>query len=77
MKATEFDKKFDNGEDISGLLNLNNAKRINLNPKRINLEMPVWMLEKIDKEAGKLGVTRQSVIKIWLAERLEGKVAVV
>ncbi len=77
MKASEFDTKFDNGEDISDLLNLNNAKRINLNPKRINLEMPVWMLEKIDKEAGKLGVTRQSVIKVWLAERLEVKVAAV
>ena len=77
MKASEFDTKFDNGEDISDLLNLNNAKRINLNPKRINLEMPVWMLEKIDKEAGKLGVTRQSVIKVWLAERLEAKAAVI
>jgi hypothetical protein len=77
MKATEFDKKFDNGEDISGFLNLDNAKRINLNPKKNNLEMPVWMLEKIDKEAGKLGVTRQSVIKIWLAERLEAKAAVI
>lgn len=71
MKATEFDDKFDSGEDISELLDLNKAKRIKQSPKRINLDMPQWMLEKLDKEATRLGVTRQSVIKIWLAERLD------
>ena len=73
MKASEFDIRFDSGEDISGMLDLSKSKRIKQNPKRINLDMPQWMLEKLDKEASRLGVTRQSVIKIWLAERLDEK----
>ncbi|MBM2816497.1 MAG: hypothetical protein HW421_3259 [Ignavibacteria bacterium] len=71
MKANEFDNKFDTGEDITGMLDLNKAKRIKQSPKRINLDMPQWMIEKLDNEASRLGVTRQSVIKIWLAEKLE------
>lgn len=71
MKASEFDKKFDAGEDICGELDLKNAKRIKQIPKRINLDIPEWMLEKLDMEARRLGVTRQSIIKVWLAERLE------
>jgi hypothetical protein len=71
MKATEFDSKFDSGEDITDILDLSKAKRTKQNPKRINLDMPLWMIEKLDKEAERLGVTRQSVIKIWLAERLD------
>jgi len=71
MKAKEFDKKFDSGEDITGLLDMSKARRINQSPKRINLDMPLWMIEKLDREASRLGVTRQSVIKIWLAERLD------
>jgi len=71
MKATEFDDKFDSGEDISNMLDLSKSKRTKQNPKRINLDMPLWMIEKLDKEAERLGVTRQSVIKIWLAERLD------
>ena len=71
MKASEFDDKFDSGDDITGVLDLNKSKRINQNPKRVNLDMPVWMIEKLDREAERLGVTRQSVIKVWLAERLD------
>jgi len=71
MKATEFDNKFDSGEDITDMLDLSKAKRTKQNPRRINLDMPLWMIEKLDKEAERLGVTRQSVIKIWLAERLD------
>ena len=62
--------KFDSGEDISDLLDLSKSKRIKQNPKRINLDMPQWMIEKLDKEASRLGVTRQSIIKVWLAEKL-------
>jgi hypothetical protein len=75
MKANEFEKKFDSGEDISDILDLKKSKRINQNPKRINLDVPIWMLEKLDKEAERLGVTRQSIIKIWLAERLDEQIA--
>lgn len=71
MKATKFDKKFDEGEDITSYLDLEKAKRSNQIQKRVNVDFPIWMVEMLDKEAKRLGVTRQSIIKIWLAERLE------
>jgi hypothetical protein len=69
-KATSFDNKFDDGKSIIEHLDLSKARRPAEEQKRINMEMPVWMLAKLDREAKRLGVTRQSVIKIWLAERL-------
>ena len=71
MKANEFDKKFDSGADIIGSLDLSKAKRPMLDQKRVNVDFPLWMIESMDREANRLGVTRQSIIKIWLAERLE------
>ena len=71
MKARTFEKQFDDGVDITGSLDLSNAKRVLLAPKRVNVDFPAWMVESLDREANKLGVTRQSVIKVWLAERLE------
>lgn len=72
MKAKNFDKKFDgNKSDISGDLDLSTIKRPNQEQKRVNVDFPIWMIEFLDKEASRLGVTRQSIIKIWLAERLE------
>ena len=71
MKATEFDAKFDQGEDITEFLDLSQAKRPGLEQKRVNVDFPTWMIEALDREAKRLGVTRQSIIKVWLAERLE------
>jgi hypothetical protein len=71
MKANEFDKKFDSGTDIINTLDLSKAKRPMLDQKRVNVDFPLWMIESMDREANRLGVTRQSIIKIWLAERLE------
>ena len=72
MKANEFDKKFDdNGTEIISALVLSKAKRPMLDQKRVNVDFPLWMIESMDREANRLGVTRQSIIKIWLAERLE------
>ena len=72
MKANEFDKKFDdNGTEIISALVLSKAKRPMLDQKRVNVDFPIWMIESMDREANRLGVTRQSIIKIWLAERLE------
>ena len=70
MKATEFDVNFDQGEDISEFLDLFQAKRPGLEQKRVNVDFPTWMIEALDREAKRLGVTRQSIIKVWLAERL-------
>ena len=71
MKANEFDKKFDSGADIISSFDLSKAKRPMLDQKRVNVDFPLWMIESMDREANRLGVTRQSIIKIWLAERLE------
>ena len=71
MKAKTFDKKFDDGEDILNYLDLSKAERASQEQKRVNVDIPVWMLNSLDHEASRLGVTRQSIIKVWLAERLE------
>jgi len=71
MKAEEFDKLFDDGEDIAHLLDLSSARRPNLEQKRVNVDFPIWMVNQLDREAKHVGVTRQSIIKMWLAERLE------
>lgn len=71
MKAKEFDRRFDAGEDVSACLDTSKARRANLSPKRVNVDFPTWMVESLDREAGRLGVTRQSVIKVWIAERLK------
>jgi hypothetical protein len=74
MKATEFDKKFDEGvEDIVEDLDTSKATRPNEPSRRVNVDFPPWMVESLDREAKRLGVTRQSVIKVWIAERLERK----
>ena len=72
MKAEELDKRFDdNEEDLLEHLDLKTAKRPNQVQKRVNVDFPTWMIESLDREASRLGVTRQSIIKVWLAERLE------
>jgi hypothetical protein len=71
MKAKNFDKQFDECTDITASLDLSKAKRVLQEQKRVNVDFPAWMVESLDREAGKLGVTRQSIIKVWLAERLE------
>ncbi len=71
MKAKEFDKKFDEGQSVIEHLDLANARRPVLEQKRVNVDFPLWMIHSLDKEAKRLGVPRQSIIKIWIAERLE------
>jgi hypothetical protein len=71
MKAEEFDRKFDVGEDITSDLDLAGLHRPALEQRRVNVDFPSWMIESLDREARRLGVTRQSIIKVWIAERLE------
>lgn len=71
MKAKEIDKKFDEGESITKYLDISKAKRPEQEQKRVNVDFPLWMIHLLDKEARRLGVPRQSIIKIWVAERLE------
>ena len=72
MKAKDFDKKFyENKTDIIDDLDLSTLKRPNQQQKRVNVDFPVWVIDSLDKEAGRVGVSRQSIIKLWLVERLE------
>ncbi len=75
MKARDFDKKFERGEDLTSNLDMTKARRLNQEPKRVNVDFPTWMVESLDREANRLGVTRQSIIKVWIAEMLEQKVS--
>jgi hypothetical protein len=70
IETKSFDRKFEVGDDIIEYLDIDKAVRPRQEQKRVNVDFPVWMIQKLDKEARKLGVTRQSIIKIWLAERL-------
>ena len=70
MKAKKFDHKFDSGEKVMDQLDLSKARRVGGEAKRVNVDFPAWMVDSLDREARRLGVTRQSLIKLWLAERL-------
>ncbi len=71
MKAKKFDSDFDQGKDITDSLDLSKARRPKQQQKRVNVDFPTWMMEMLDREVGRWGVTRQSIIKVWLAARLE------
>jgi hypothetical protein len=71
MKAKTFDRRFDAREEIVDQLDLSKARRAGTDPKRVNVDFPAWMVDSLDREARRIGITRQSLIKLWLAERLE------
>ncbi len=70
MKAKTFDRKFNAGEKIVEHLDVSKARRVGTDAKRVNVDFPAWMVDSLDREARRLGVTRQSLIKLWLADRL-------
>lgn len=75
MKAKDLDKIFDDGElDINPYLDLSKAFRPGQELRRVNVDFPVWMIERMDQESSRLGVPRQSLIKVWIAERLEARI---
>jgi hypothetical protein len=71
MKATKFDSDFDSDQDVTGTLDLSKARRPLREQRRVDVDFPAWMIESLDREASRLGISRQSNVKIWLAERLE------
>ena len=71
MKARDFDEKFDSGADVSDDVDWAKARRPNLELKRVNVDFPAWVVEALDREARRLCVTRQALVKLWIAERLE------
>lgn len=75
MKASDFDRQFERGEDVTGALDLAAAVRPNQKVRRVNVDFPDWMVRELDKEAARLGVNRQAVIKTWIAARLDSRPA--
>ncbi len=71
MKARELDRKFDNGENILEYLELTQARRVEQKQKRVNVDFPIWMIHSLDKEAKRLGIPRQSLIKMLIAKHIE------
>ena len=71
ISAEELDERFDRGEDISEYLDWDSARRPGLEQRRVNVDFPVWMIESLDLEARRVGVTRQSVVKMWISERIK------
>lgn len=71
MKTSEFDRKFDAAGDISDAIDWSQARRPNDQPRRVNVDFPAWVVSSLDKQAQHLGVTRQSLIKLWIAEKLQ------
>ncbi len=80
ITAKKFDEKFDNGEDITEYLDFSTAirlkdiKKLKTETKKVNVDFPEWIIESLDQEAKKIGVTRQSIIKVWIAERLKAEI---
>lgn len=71
MKAADFDARFDAGEDVTGDLDLESATRPNRETRRVNVDFPAWMVRELDREAARIGVNRQAVIKTWIADKLD------
>jgi hypothetical protein len=71
MKAKEFDRKFDEGKDISKGIERTTLRRPGQEQRWVNVDLPDWMIRSLGNEAARVGVTRQSIIKMWLAEPLE------
>lgn len=76
MKDKDFKRNLDAGrKDVAEDLDLSTARRVNQDQKRINVDFPAWVVEALDREAARIGVTRQSIIKVWLVERLQAEAA--
>lgn len=71
IAAEEFDRKFEAGEDTDAHVEWSKAQRINEEIKRVNVDFPGWVVAGLDRQAAHLGITRQALIKVWIAERLE------
>ncbi len=71
MKAKKFDEKFESGEDLTDNLDFSKARRVNQEPKRVNIDFPTWVVADLDKHSKRLGITRQALVKVWIAEKLK------
>lgn len=71
IKAKDFDDAFYRGEDVTTHLNKSKTRRVNAELKRVNIDFPTWVIDSLDREARRLGITRQSLVKMWIAEKFK------
>ena len=71
MTAKEFDARFDAGDDISEYIDTDTIRRPGLEVRRVNVDFPEWVIQNLDTESKMIGVSRQSLIKLWVSERLQ------
>jgi len=71
VKAKDFEAAFDRGEDVTKYLDKSKVRRVNAELKRVNIDFPIWVISSLDKEARRLGITRQSLVKMWIAEKFK------
>ncbi len=70
-KAKDFDDAFDRGDDVTKYLDKSKVRRVNEELRRVNIDFPAWVISSLDREARRLGVTRQSLVKMWIAEKFD------
>lgn len=70
-KAPDFDRAFDKGDSVTKFLDKSKRRRVNTELMRVNIDFPVWVVTSLDKEANRLGITRQSLVKMWIAEKFD------
>lgn len=75
IKAKDFDAAFERGEDVTKYINKSKSRRPNEQLRRVNIDFPAWVIESLDKEARRLGVTRQSLVKMWIAQKVKEETA--
>lgn len=69
--AENLEGKFEEGEDVLDYFDLAKASRPLLEKERINLDIPHWMIVRIDRIARRKGMPRQAQIKEWLSQKLK------
>lgn len=71
ITAEEFDQRFDRGDDISAFIDKTTITRPGIEARRVNVDFPEWIIQRLDVESKMIGVSRQSLIKLWVSERLQ------
>jgi hypothetical protein len=71
ITAQEFEQQFDEGEDITPFIDMSSIRRPGMEPRRVNVDFPEWMIEKLDWQSRLIGVSRQALVKLWISERIQ------
>jgi hypothetical protein len=71
ISAVEFDEKFEKKENLVPYLQTDKITKPGLKSRRVSVDFPEWMVQELDRAAQKLGITRQSLIKVFISDKLK------